>query len=511
MPDPDIDRELRVLRHRFKSAVSENLRRSAALIRAAAGRSAVADGSARAAHEAAASGSSGRASLSSSSSSSSSSSAVPLSRRSGGIGDGRIESDGSAAAGGAAASAASGARGSTGDGACKATWCGGLAGVGAWRASHQSLHAAVSRASRSVLRLRDEQGAVSFLCPAEHTDTARAQRPAIARCLSDHYAKEGRLDLAAKIAEEAGVAPPSDADRAALEAIFAASDAVRRGELAGAVQWATDHSAFLRAVGSSLELDLHALRVAGMLTGRPIVAPGWGSESAQPAAAGDASDSREQVLARQKLALAYIRATVPALLAAAGWDPAKRSRDAPSAWACRTAAACRRLCAAVAFAGPGMASSPYADVIHGDRAAEAAVRLERAQLLATGRDPDSELTRVLEAADLAIPGLRKLAQVVTAAEGGSLASASGASIVSPGVEVPVLVSLPARLQPHSVFVCPVTRQQCGRSNPPVLLSCGHVVSSSAVASLASRSGRFACPICLTATSRDAGMVLEVSF
>lgn len=385
-----------------------------------------------------------------------------------------------------------------------------MAGLGAWRASHKSLHAAVSKATRSILRLRDEQGAVAFLCPADHTETARAQRSAIASCLSDHYAREGRLDLSAKIAEEGGVAPRSSAERAVLEAVFARSDAVRRGELAEAVRWAAEHSAFLRAVGSSLELDLHALRVAGILTGRPVVAPGWGPDHAD-LATHRSDDSRERVLGRQKLALAYIRATVPALLAAAGWDPSKRQRDPPSAWACRAAAACRRLCASVAFAGPDMASSPYADVIHGDRAAEAAARLERAQLLASGRDPDSVLSRVLEASRLAIPGLRKLAQVVTAAEGGALGSASGASIVSPGVEVPVLVSLPARLQPHSVFVCPVTRQQCGRANPPVLLSCGHVVSISAVSSLASRSGRFACPICLTATSRDAGLVLEVPF
>ena len=44
----------------------------------------------------------------------------------------------------------------------------------------------------------------------------------------------------------------------------------------------------------------------------------------------------------------------------------------------------------------------------------------------------------------------------------------------------VEINLGRDFQFHSVFACPILRQQCGRSNPPMRLVCGHVISKDAM-------------------------------
>ena len=47
----------------------------------------------------------------------------------------------------------------------------------------------------------------------------------------------------------------------------------------------------------------------------------------------------------------------------------------------------------------------------------------------------------------------------------------------------VEVDLGPQYRYHSLFACPILRQQCTDSNPPVRLSCGHVISRDALAKL----------------------------
>jgi hypothetical protein len=38
------------------------------------------------------------------------------------------------------------------------------------------------------------------------------------------------------------------------------------------------------------------------------------------------------------------------------------------------------------------------------------------------------------------------------------------------------VPLPASRRYHSVFVCPVSKEQATETNPPKMLTCGHVIA-----------------------------------
>lgn len=44
----------------------------------------------------------------------------------------------------------------------------------------------------------------------------------------------------------------------------------------------------------------------------------------------------------------------------------------------------------------------------------------------------------------------------------------------------VEVDLGPQYRYHSLFACPILRQQCTDANPPVRLSCGHVISRDAL-------------------------------
>jgi len=62
--------------------------------------------------------------------------------------------------------------------------------------------------------------------------------------------------------------------------------------------------------------------------------------------------------------------------------------------------------------------------------------------------------------------------------------------------LPVEIDLGSEYQFHSIFTCPVSREQSSKENPPVLLVCGHVLCKVSMSKLAKgRDNRFKCPYC----------------
>ncbi|KAJ2611172.1 hypothetical protein H4S08_003282 [Coemansia sp. RSA 1365] len=69
-------------------------------------------------------------------------------------------------------------------------------------------------------------------------------------------------------------------------------------------------------------------------------------------------------------------------------------------------------------------------------------------------------------------------------------------------ELAVEVPLPDDMRFHSVFACPVSKEQATPDNPPMMMPCGHVVCKASLDKLAKgvrpgaiASGRFKCPYC----------------
>ncbi|KAI0695931.1 CTLH/CRA C-terminal to lish motif domain-containing protein [Cytidiella melzeri] len=62
-------------------------------------------------------------------------------------------------------------------------------------------------------------------------------------------------------------------------------------------------------------------------------------------------------------------------------------------------------------------------------------------------------------------------------------------------ELPIEIPLLPENRYHSIFACPVSKEQSTDSNPPMLMSCGHVITKDSLQKLSKPGGRVKCPYC----------------
>ena len=111
---------------------------------------------------------------------------------------------------------------------------------------------------------------------------------------------------------------------------------------------------------------------------------------------------------------------------------------------------------------------------------------------------DSPLSVVVDAGEVALPKLMKC-RTVLEAKGTPWDSLS---------QLPVDLELPPRFDFHTLFACPVSREQCGPDNPPMLLPCGLALSRASIQKLTRANGRtFKCPY---PTSAQCGSEMSVA-
>ncbi|GAM83104.1 hypothetical protein ANO11243_010900 [Dothideomycetidae sp. 11243] len=134
---------------------------------------------------------------------------------------------------------------------------------------------------------------------------------------------------------------------------------------------------------------------------------------------------------------------------------------------------------------PAIRTSPYSHIFYDLTAwEEVANSFTREFCGLLGLSERSPLYTAVTAGGIALPVLEKLERVMGEV-GGQWTSAN---------ELPVEIPLPPAYLFHSIFVCPVSKEQATDSNPPMMMPCGHVIAKESLEKI-SRGSKFKCPYC----------------
>jgi len=266
-------------------------------------------------------------------------------------------------------------------------------------------------------------------------------RKALDRVVALHFIRNGSFDVAETFLKEADVdTKPNTVDQ--FVEMHRIVDAVRSKDLQPALDWCALHRTFLQNRTSPFEFNLHRSRYIHLLL--------------------DSEDIGA--------ALSYARRYFPPLY-----------HDHSTKIA-------RLLNAILFLPKERLSSSPYADLLNPSlhEGLEAQFSLEYCAMLHMSREPPLRSVGDIGGggALLRIEKGKKVMQDKNTDWGAS-------------TELPIEIPVPPENRYHSIFTCPVSKEQATESNPPMMLTCGHVLAAESVNKLIRNGGRVKCPYCPT--------------
>ncbi|KAJ2452545.1 hypothetical protein EV183_002840 [Coemansia sp. RSA 2336] len=278
------------------------------------------------------------------------------------------------------------------------------------------------------------------------------KREILAQSVLQHFLREGDFETAGSFAREAQLLLPHET-QAQFEEMYRTVTAIRSGEhdLTAALAWAVQHRGELEAHGILLEFALHRLRFLQLV---------------ELGAAGEA--------------LQYARQWFPRFGGAA------RPAAVPS-----QLAEIEHLMGIFIYARR-LHTSPYAPLFSEQRWEDGARAFSSAFCTLLGLSATSPLSVTVDAGARALPIVCKVSGLLRDKK----------VEWSQQNELAVEVPLPDHMRFHSIFACPVSKEQATAENPPMMMPCGHVVCKASLEKLARgvrpgaiASGRFKCPYC----------------
>ncbi|KAI5374578.1 hypothetical protein J4E82_006632 [Alternaria postmessia] len=314
--------------------------------------------------------------------------------------------------------------------------------------------------------------------PSADNDALSSHPSLINRAIAMHLLREGQFDVASTFVQEASRQPPHPEptlntpnpyireawEKDLAEGTFNSEKLQQqfadmyhilhqlRNErnLQPAIQWARERSDVLEARGSNLEFELCRLQFVCLFDSR-------GSQDE----AMDDYDSPSGPLH----AWAYARRE---------FAPFQR----------RYQREIQQLLGAMAF-WQNVEDSPYRRLFYNDSAwEEVAHSFNREFCSLLGLSADSPLFIAATAGVIALPYLLKMQSIMKEKR----------TEWTTQDELPVEIPLPSQYHFHSIFVCPVSKEQSTDANPPMMMPCGHVIAQESLEKL-SKGSRFKCPYC----------------
>lgn len=294
------------------------------------------------------------------------------------------------------------------------------------------------------------------------------------RAITMHLLREGQFSVAQTFLEEAEYDPPGgenyilrgihstdpdedhDMDREKdirdrfvqrFVQMYEILQELRNTNLFPAIEWAEANSPALEEKGSSLEFDLSKLQFIWLFKGPSINGMPDGVQNGQ---VGAFEYARQHFARFQRRHLKEIA----------------------------------QLCAAMVYA-PNLEASPYRHLFEIDAAfEEVALSFTRDFCSLLGLSAESPLYVAVTAGAISLPRLIKFTGYMKEKK----------TEWTTENELAFETPLPASMIYHPIFVCPVSKEQTTEANPPILLTCGHVISRESLYNIA-KGSRYKCPYC----------------
>ncbi|KAF2839325.1 hypothetical protein M501DRAFT_779612 [Patellaria atrata CBS 101060] len=311
--------------------------------------------------------------------------------------------------------------------------------------------------------------------PTAENDALSSHPNLINRAIAMHLLREGQFGVASTFIDEANAHPPrpeptpgspnpyaNDAEEhkfamdniqsQKLQQEFAEMYHIlhelrQKRNLDPAIKWARKNSSVLEHRGSNLEFELCRLQYVVLFMGSST------------------SDGGMQNTDGPMRAWAYARSEFGAF-------QGRYSREI------------ERLSGALSF-WSNMPDSPYRQTFHNESAwEEVAHSFTREFCSLLGLSADSPLYIAATAGAIALPTLLKMQGIMKTKK----------TEWTTRQEMAVELPLPPAYHFHSIFVCPVSKEQGTDQNPPMMIPCGHVIAKETLERL-SKGARFKCPYC----------------
>ncbi|KAJ6502600.1 CTLH/CRA C-terminal to lish motif domain-containing protein [Mycena sanguinolenta] len=280
---------------------------------------------------------------------------------------------------------------------------------------------------------------------------------ALERTIALHFLRTGQFDTAGVFLQEAGLNIPAEL-RAQFIDLHRILQALRNQDIGPALGWVAKNRNFLRDRGSPLEFHLHRSQYIRLLL----------------------STHPPNVMG----ALAYTRENMGPFYA--------ENEDE-----------CRRLSGCMAYLPLSrLQTSPYADL------ASPSLHFDLEPLFAKEYCASLGMSRQVP---LRVVGDIGGGGALSRIEKGRKVMRERKSEWSQADELPIEIPLPPENRYHSIFACPVSKEQSTETNPPMMMGCGHVVTKDSLQKLSKPGGydpldrRVKCPYCPAESTHNSAL------
>ncbi|KAI8991026.1 CTLH/CRA C-terminal to lish motif domain-containing protein [Mycotypha africana] len=296
-----------------------------------------------------------------------------------------------------------------------------------------------------------------------HPEAFVGKKNVINRSLALHFVRQGQFELCEEFLNEADI-PADDEIRDTVEQLRHQFEQMytimyqleAEQDLTEAIKWAQENHDGLVKLGSTLEFNLHKIRfIQLLLSGEAIQAIQYGREHFTPFGE-------------------------------------KHYAGLPAYKGCFTDI--KRLMTAPLFI-KDLANSRYADLCSPSNWVEIKREFQKDFCSLLKMSAESPLYTSVYVGTTALPVIKKVYTIM----------ASKKTEWSQQDELPVEIPLNDDLRYHSVFACPVSKEQATDNNPPMMMPCGHVICKESLMRLSRSSrasSRFKCPYCPSESSAD---------